>query len=292
MLEAMRPQMAEAMATYRQVAPQMRAALDYCATVAAQIRESAQFVHKELTESARQALAWYREEARQLGPVLKRIGEEYAALERSTDRAVVPILKKRRWFGLERYFTPWEFHQLIAAYGKGKAKAADKYVCARFSQNRFRRLNTLTRPWWRIAYMQKRKPKVRMALKAYRNRQYALVIPILLTFADGLAHAYFRVNPANLAPTKSGKKPAVLVPQAASHYSARRPDYAGLLAAVIADGLYKSYAFGVERPPLAVNRHGVLHGDTIGYDTEANALRTILLLDSICRVALAGPRVP
>jgi hypothetical protein len=96
MLEAMRPQMAAAMATYRQMAPQVRVALDYCATVGAQIRESAQFVRKELTESTRQAPAWYREQARQLGPVLKRIGEEYAALERSTDRAVVPILKKRR----------------------------------------------------------------------------------------------------------------------------------------------------------------------------------------------------
>lgn len=27
-------------------------------------------------------------------------------------------------------------------------------------------------------------------------------------------------------------------------------------------------------------------------DTEKNALRTILLLDVICRVALAGPKVP
>ena len=228
-----------------------------------------------------------------LRPALSRMAEEYARFEHATDRRAIPILRRRGWFGLERYLNVLELDQIVRIYREKGASNVDRFICGRFSRKRFIRLQRVKKDWWKITYMRKRRPKINRALRAYKARNYALAIPALLPLVDGLAAAYFRTNPGTSLPKKKGgKRPTIRVPEAARRYQSERPDYAELFTLAIDQTLYANYDFGKQRPPASLNRHGILHGDILGYDTETNAVKTILLLDVICRVALQGPQVP
>jgi hypothetical protein len=60
---------------------------------------------------------------------------------------------------------------------------------------------------------------------------------------------------------------------------------------VVCKLVYPHYDFiKSKRPPSSVNRHGILHGRVIGYGTELNSYRVILLLSVMANIALKQSR--
>ena len=108
---------------------------------------------------------------------------------------------------------------------------------------------------------------------------------------EGLAAAYFRKNPDLVVP-RPGRQATVLVKDAAILHREVRADHSDLLMAALSKQIYAPYSFDAGRAPSALNRHGILHGEIAHFGSEKNSLRAILLLDAICRIALAGPKVP
>src|SRR5574337_1114052 len=266
LIQSLPPQIAVAQSTYR----------DFERTMGATVR---------------QVMSWYEAQIRALQPAIQQAASRYAALETAAEHRAVRILLRRGWFGVARHLDPFELLQSVNIYAQKGSAAFDKFVCVRFSRERHRRIQRVQKDWWCISYMKNRKPKIRAALTAYRQRKYSLAIPALLPMVEGLATAYFQRNPGLIVPRPPKQRKNIVTDAALLHPEARA-DYADLLLAALSKQIYKSYTFGMVRPPSTLNRHGILHGDIAKYDTEKNALLTILLLDEMCRVALSGPNVP
>lgn len=233
-----------------------------------------------------QLAAWYNQQVRTLRPVLKQVAEQHAILDKTRHRRAVSVLRNG-WFGVAPYLDSHELLELADVHRSKGTAVSDKFVCRLFSRNRHERLRKVTREWWDLSYMKQRRSIVMAALRAYKQGQYCLAIPALLPLVDGLASAYFGANPR-----KGAGKSTVRIKKAAGLYCAVHPDYADLLETALIDYIYASYTLSTMKALPTLNRHGILHGKMVKYDTEENALRTILLLDVICRVALAGPVVP
>lgn len=264
----------------RAMAPQIEAAQ-------AQVKQFAE----QFGSTLRQAAAAYAEQMRQLQPVVQQAIAQYQALTSEAHRRIVPILRRRGWFGVAPYLDPLELIEAADLFDKRGGLAFDTRICSQFSRKKHRKLQRVTRDWWSVAYMKKRRPHVRAALKAHREGRYSLAISALLPMVEGLAAAYFRKNPGLLVRRK-GKQPTVVVKDAALLHREIRADHADLLLAALSTQIYAEYKFGAARAPSALNRHGILHGEISRFGTPKNSLRTILLLDAICCVALAGPNVP
>ena len=176
-------------------------------------------------------------------------------------------------------------------FEKKGSVAFDRFVCSRFSTYRYRRLRRVTKGWWGVAYVKKRQALIRAAIAAYKDRKHSLTVSALLPLVEGLAAAYFRKNP-DLVVRRPGRQATVLVKDAALLHREVRADHSDLLMAALQEQIYAPYSFDAGRAPSALNRHGILHGEIARFGTEKNSLLTILLLDAMCRIALAGPKVP
>lgn len=267
---------------------------DFIRSVAPQI-QAAQTAYRDFEKTfgatVRQVASWYADQIRTLQPVIERAARQYQALETEAHRRAVPVLRRRGWFGVAPYLNPLELMDCAAVFEKQGGVAFDRFICARFSRYRHRRLQRVTKGWWGIAYLKKRRPQVRAALAAYKGGKHSLAISALLPMVEGLAAAYFRKNPG-LAVPRPGRQATVLVNDAARLHREVRADHADLLLAALSKQIYARYRFGADRAPSALNRHGILHGEIASFGSEKNSLRAILLLDAMCRVALAGPAVP
>lgn len=226
-----------------------------------------------------------------LEPVIRAAEEPSRIVHRVGLQEALPIFRKRGWFGIERHLDPLELHKVIELHRKQGGIAVDRYLCRRFGANRQARLREMTKEWAPVSYIAARRRKILLALRAHARREFALSIPLLLTFSDGVSAAYFRSNPSKVQTRTGQRKPTVLVGEVAGLYRTGHADYASLVAEAISRHLYKAYDFGLA-PPAALNRHGILHGDILDFDSESNSLKAWLLLDALCVVALRGPAVP
>ena len=257
--------------------------------------QAAQATYKDFEKtfgtSVRQAASWYANQVRILQPVLEQVAKDYRAVETVAHRRAVPILSRRGWFGIAPYLNAFELMDGTTVFEKKGSVAFDRFVCSRFSTYRYRRLQRVTKGWWGIAYVKKRQPLIRAAIAAYKDRKHSLTISALLPMVEGLAAAYFRKNPDLVVP-RPGRHATVLVKDAALLHREVRADHSDLLMAALRKQIYARYSFDAGRAPSALNRHGILHGEIARFGTEKNSLLTILLLDAMCRIALAGPKVP
>jgi hypothetical protein len=118
---------------------------------------------------------------------------------------------------------------------------------------------------------------IRSAFGAHRREEYALSIPVLLAQADGIC----KETVDQYLFIKQDKKPltAVYVSQiAADTYMAA---LLSPLAATLPIGASKN-----ERPVgfASLNRHMVLHGDSLDYGSKSNSLKAISLVNYVAHV--------
>jgi hypothetical protein len=201
-----------------------------------------------------------------------------------TEKKAFKIFKKSGLTGLGAYLTKGELLRILDLH-KSKGRAAVlKFIFNRFRKNDYQLLNKLTRKWWQLPYMEKRKKAVRSALRAHKEGKYELVIPTLYPCIDGIA-AFL------LAGVKSQN--TIRVKEVVQMYHDEEATWATeCIWNVVNMLLYKKVDFKqLKRLLSTANRHAVLHGRAIRYGTELNSYRVILMLDTMVNIALEKPKL-
>ena len=137
----------------------------------------------------------------------------------------------------------------------------------------------------------KRFPLLNDAFNAHNNQLYSLSIPVFLAQADGISHEILGVSFYSKVSSENGK--GISEPKtkrALKRKLVNKVDHSDAIEIFFLRPLevLSSIAFGTDQRnkekdndpyfgPL--NRHGVLHGIDLDYNTEANSLRLIFLLD-------------
>jgi hypothetical protein len=114
---------------------------------------------------------------------------------------------------------------------------------------------------------------IQAAFRAHRQKEYALAIPVFLTQSDGICTDIIRKSPFRSRDKK--------------------PETADYVETIATDTLKSAFLSPLARiTPInaserhrqgsnALNRHTVLHGESLDYDTKANSLRAISLLNYV-----------
>jgi len=118
---------------------------------------------------------------------------------------------------------------------------------------------------------------MRAAFKAHRRQEYELSIPVLLAQTDGICRDV--VNQYLFTKKKRKPSTAIYVEQIATDA------YRAALLSPLAQTLPIS-ASERERPTGsdALNRHAVLHGESLDYGSKTNSLKTISLVNYVAHV--------
>jgi hypothetical protein len=116
----------------------------------------------------------------------------------------------------------------------------------------------------------KRKRILEQAFRAHRAEDYALSVPVFLAQADGISAEVLQANFFRYS--KVTRKINKLLKQGDIELSPTVLRHLSQLGS-----LRESFDFG--KRPAGLNRHNILHGASTDYDTEANSLRSIALLE-------------
>lgn len=193
--------------------------------------------------------------------------EEYYKRLDAEEAEVANLLTRFGWLGMERHFTIVEVRGLVVAHNQGGEEAVAKFVLDFFRANDLRLLTNMIGTWTSIPYFEQRGTALTHALDAHRRQQFTLTVPTLLPFAEGLS--------AEILGTPAVNAVTVLAKQVSEK---DKETWSQVFLGVICDTFYRFYKFGKQTAPY-LNRHGILHGRTSDYATEANSLRVFLLLD-------------
>jgi hypothetical protein len=229
--------------------------------------------HTDLFENLRQRYDWVEAAQRH-----HRVGVEARAL-----------FLKRGWLGLEYHLTQGDLEEVCSIANRDGDDAADLYVCSLFNRDGYE-LATVTEHWADIPYLTARQPIVSSATNAHERGDYWLTVPAILPLVDGLTWELFEKDDefasdrADLAKSKK-KKRTIHVSAVIEKLYGEGGEWAMLCTTLVNTVLYKGYNFATEVAPFPLNRHGVSHGQTADYGTQANSLRVFLLLDTVAHLA-------
>ncbi|XYI49322.1 hypothetical protein OOOCML_33085 (plasmid) [Cupriavidus necator H16] len=122
------------------------------------------------------------------------------------------------------------------------------------------------------------------AFNAHRAGQYALSIPVFLSQADGICfekvNAYYFVSDKTPEGRKIGR------PETAIHAESLDHDFWTRIVLAPLGEFGELNVSGKKRPPdfQGLNRHTVMHGQSLDYGTEINSLKAISLLNYVSHV--------
>ncbi len=233
-------------------------------------------VANQLSASVQKQMADLGEKVQRLNaavePILRRLGEEYVAwFTRSMDTT----LRRYRWWYLPVMPRPlvMEISQMAA---QGKGRSVNARICEYYRSNNCRALKDLVSGWHDVSYFASRRTIFNASLRAHMRREYQLSIPALLPHLEGIAQEFLLdlglTNKVDwnvfsqLLGTPKSKAEAVLVESfgdalLATFFSSFHP--------------YQQYS-GTQ-----VNRHAILHGRFVKYSSEANSLRSFLMIATL-----------
>lgn len=195
-------------------------------------------------------------------------------------KQVVKILARRGWTGLERHFSERNFDRILKLRESRQPRLIDDYICSQFSKNGHKKLNSIVRYFSRVSYLNDHRPEIRQAFGQHKGGAHAASICILLPLVDGLAR---QIASHVLRPSKS----AMRVKEVAElHHTSEDSIWSECIKQVVCDIMYERVDFNNPQRRRIVNRHLTLHGHANHYDTEANSLRVILLLNTFAHIAV------
>ncbi len=206
---------------------------------------------------------------RQLAPLPESLAESFRNLPPRTRQALL-LLGEHGWYLDLDMSLPslWRLEQALEDGDVGlverslsrhftkRLKEIEKALCSRFPH---------------------RSRIITLAFKAHRRREYELSIPVLLAQTDGIckeaAGGYYFVRKDRRPET------SIYVEQIASD---------SLLSALLSP-LAQTLPVGASRrnQPNAsegLNRHTILHGDSVDYGTRVNSLKTVSLINYVAQV--------
>lgn len=223
----------------------------------------------ELAKPVREALGKITpEQWTALANIAKTGIEEYQRRLDEEEAHVVGILVSNGWLGLEKRFNITDIRKMLTIHDNGGDAAVNKFILDFFQGSDFGLLKTMTDSWMNIPYLEERRHVLSDALDAHKKGLYTLTIPSLLPFAEGLSSEILG----------QGQKYSVNAVTALAMQIRDAEIRGQLFSEIVCETFYKSYKFGKQDAPY-LNRHGILHGRTSEYATEANSLRVFLFLD-------------
>lgn len=195
-------------------------------------------------------------------------------------KQVVKILARRGWTGLERHFSERNFDRILKLRESRQPRLIDDYICSQFSKNRHKKLNSIVRYFSRVSYLKDHRPKIRQALGHHKGGAHAASICILLPLVDGLARQ-IAGKVVGLSRSRMQVKNVAEI-----HHASEDSIWSECIKQVVCDLMYEHVDFNTSPRRRIVNRHLTLHGQAKHYDTEANSLRVILLLNTFAHIAV------
>lgn len=168
--------------------------------------------------------------------------------------------------------------EVVALYDrKGEAARAD--IDALFLRTVPKRVLRDLRAEWAESHLLRRRAHILDAvMRAHFRRDYSLTVPVLLASVEGVvADLHVPKGRMMQADVKRYLGETFASEDAPERWSSQLNDAA---RSVIVDAMVGSFYHG-DPLPKEVRRNAVLHGADVGYDTEANSLKAILMLDLV-----------
>ena len=233
--------------------------------------------NREIVESfvrgAREAISQLSQTGKEIKAALKVILPPIADLVNGLNgfpaeyREAMLVIANKGWY-LDPDMAFDEPLQLAAAYSDGRADEADKELVEHFRA----RLHTIEADL--VSKFPKREAILRQAFQAHRMELYYASIPTFLTLVDGVCLDITKTG--YLFKKERGEKRTGVAPYVDG--IADSPMTEAMLAPFL-----EAHAIlfnEKQRAPefASLNRHMVLHGESLDHGTEANSLRTISLL--------------
>lgn len=228
-------------------------------------------------------------------PLQKTVERFAVTLQRTFDEAevaseeVAPLLEKGRF-----WFTPsmplWLIGGLreLAAHGQDSAEDVAKLFIEYYEQDDWAPLRDMVSGWQGVAYFDERQHIIQDALDAHLQGKYTLVVPALLAQIEGIASAILGVaagSPKQLIEStiedehtdvlRAASKDALIT------FVTSQAGYARIEPDDFTPDRFPKWLEATGEPPgQSMNRHAVLHGVHVNYNSKENSLRVFLLLDA------------
>ena len=197
------------------------------------------------------------------------------------------LLADRGWWILPKDINGPLKRELLRLGRERKPDEVDRLFCALFNENDGERLKKRIETWFALPFFADRKQLVLDSLEAHRSGKWTLSIPAILPLTDGLMRRFRREH---LRPSKNPRK-VIHADRFVEYYRRKRPKLFGKsLTSFMQNHVFAHYDLNNGTPPSSINRHGILHGETPNYATEANSLKVFLLLDTISQLVLTVER--
>lgn len=263
------------------------------AAVANQVPPGWNNFNDEWLRGIREALRPFTDYQKVLEQALKPLQDILAGIGREMQRATAGISETMRpvFERLERYpgicaefgWPPFDVPisivvEVVDLYDKKGAEARPD-IDALFVRVVPRRvLRELRQEWGECHLLRRRAHILDAVMRAHLRKDFSLTVPVLLASVEGVvADLHVPKGRMMQADVKRYLGETFASEDAPERWSSQLNDAA---RAVIVDAMVGSFYHG-DPLPKEVRRNAVLHGADVGYDTEANSLKAILMLDLI-----------
>ncbi|MER3466258.1 MAG: hypothetical protein C4340_03665 [Armatimonadota bacterium] len=220
-----------------------------------------------------QATDFQKSIQRLVTPAFEPLQKTFRELPTRTRKALL-LLGEQGWY-LDLEMSIPGLWQLKDALAEGNVTEAEEALVEYFESRLSEIEQSIT------ARFPHREHLIRAAFNAHRRQEYALAIPVLLAQTDGICK---EVSNQYLF-MKQNKRPrtAIYVDQIVKQIGA--DSFAAALLSPLAQTLPIN-ASESERPKgaNALNRHAVLHGESLNYGSKINSLKAISLLNYVAHV--------
>lgn len=236
------------------------------------LAESVQIPHFEIADLSRfaiQATGFQKSIQQLVTPAFERLQKTFLQLPIRTREALL-LLGAEGWY-LDLEMPIPGLWQLKDALAEGNVTEAEEALVEYFESRLSEIEKSIT------VRFPHREHLVRAAFNAHRRQEYELAIPVLLVQTDGICKEV--VNQYLFMKQNKRPRTAIYVEQIAAD------SYTAALLSPLAQTLPIS-ASESERPEgsNALNRHTVLHGESLNYGSKINSLKAISLINYVAHV--------
>ncbi len=223
----------------------------------------------QLPEAVKRAAELQKSIADSLAPVLDHLRETYEELPPRTQKALL-ILGENGWY-LDLHIDMPFLWSLVEAFAKGSQEEAEVLLAEHFEERSEEIEKDIARRF------PERGELIGAAFAAHRRGEYVLSIPVLLAQADGICK---EASGQNFF-LKRDRKPltAAYVEQfTADTFTAALLSPLATALPIAASERERGENFS------ALNRHMVMHGESLDYGTRLNGLKAISLVNYVSQV--------
>ena len=242
---------------------QMEQLVTGLAELASSVNAAVDSLTSSLEQATRPIVQQWKDLAANMAPILEELARRIRELP-ERNRKVLLTLAEQGW-----YLDPWlsipDLFKLSALFDSGQAAEANDLLCGHFD-NRCQEFETLLANKWA-----KRARLLQFAFEAHRRRQYALSVPVFLAQSDGMCQ---ELTGFQLYSRRNGDPQLAAWPELDNFDPLLKSLLTPLIEPTIISASQKEHAGQVDK----LNRHAVLHGESLDYDTRLNSCRSISLL--------------